>query len=93
MNATYNWWGTTNVQSINQKIYDNTDDFNLGKVTFEPFLDAPNRFAEPGELGSLTIPEISQAPSWMILSVFIVVTLAAISIGCVGEENKKQLNT
>jgi predicted secreted protein with PEFG-CTERM motif len=37
-----NWWGTTNQQAINQSIYDFKDDFNLGVVTFTPFLTAPN---------------------------------------------------
>jgi hypothetical protein len=38
LNATYNWWGTTDTASISQKIYDVDDDFNLGAVTFTPFL-------------------------------------------------------
>ncbi len=42
INATYNWWGTTDVQAINQTIYDFKNDFNLGNVTFIPFLNAPN---------------------------------------------------
>jgi hypothetical protein len=42
VNATYNWWGTTNTQTINQSIYDNKNDYNLGVVTFVPFLNAPN---------------------------------------------------
>jgi parallel beta-helix repeat protein len=40
--ATYNWWGTTDSSLINQTIYDNKYDFNLGKVDFTPFLTAPN---------------------------------------------------
>jgi hypothetical protein len=42
VNATYNWWGTTNTQTINQSIYDNKNDYNLGVVTFVPFLTSPN---------------------------------------------------
>ncbi len=41
-NAAYNWWGTTDTQAISQSIHDFEDDFNLGKVTFVPFLTAPN---------------------------------------------------
>jgi hypothetical protein len=41
-NVTYNWWGTTDTQAINQTIYDYKYDFNLGNVTFVPFLSAPN---------------------------------------------------
>jgi hypothetical protein len=42
VNATNNWWGTTNTQTINQTIYDFKNDFNLGKVNFVPFLTEPN---------------------------------------------------
>lgn len=42
INATYNWWGTNDVQSINQTIFDNKNDFNLGTVNFVPFLTEPN---------------------------------------------------
>lgn len=41
-NATYNWWGTTDTQAISQSIYDNKNDFNMGTVTFTPFLTSPN---------------------------------------------------
>jgi len=47
LNATYNWWGTTDAQSIKQKIFDFDRDFNLGKVTFVPFLTEPNSEAMP----------------------------------------------
>ena len=30
INASYNWWGTTNTVLISQSIYDFYDDFNLG---------------------------------------------------------------
>ena len=42
INATYNWWGTNDAQTINQTIYDFKNDFNLGNVIFIPFLTAPN---------------------------------------------------
>jgi hypothetical protein len=42
VDATYNWWGTTNQQAINQTIYDFKNDFNLGTVSFVPFLTEPN---------------------------------------------------
>jgi parallel beta-helix repeat protein len=41
-NATYNWWGTTDTHAISQSIFDNKNDFNLGTVTFTPFLTSPN---------------------------------------------------
>jgi len=42
IDATYNWWGTTVTQAIGQTIYDYYEDFNLGIVTFTPFLTTPN---------------------------------------------------
>ncbi|MEM2130046.1 MAG: right-handed parallel beta-helix repeat-containing protein [Candidatus Bathyarchaeia archaeon] len=42
IDATYNWWGTTDAQAINQTIYDFKSDFNLGKVDFIPYLATPN---------------------------------------------------
>ena len=47
INATYNWWGTTNTPAINQTIHDFKNDFNLGTVLFVPFLNAPNPEAGP----------------------------------------------
>jgi hypothetical protein len=38
INATYNWWGTTDIDAMNQRIYDFKNDFNLGVVDFVPFL-------------------------------------------------------
>ncbi len=46
-NATYNWWGTTDTNAINQTIFDSKDNFNLGTVTFVPFLTASNSQATP----------------------------------------------
>ncbi len=41
IDATNNWWGTTDTQAINQTIYDFKRDFNLGTVNFVPFLTEP----------------------------------------------------
>lgn len=51
--ATYNWWGTTDIPTINQTFYDFKRDFNLGTVTFVPFLTEPNSHA----------PDVSILPS------------------------------
>lgn len=64
VDATFNWWGTADQQAINQSIYDFKNDFNLGKVNFNPFLTAPNSNAPQ-------IPEFSSS----ILSLFMIVTL------------------
>ena len=47
INATQNWWGTTDAQAIAQTIFDYKKDFNLGNVTFVPFLTEPNSQAIP----------------------------------------------
>ncbi|MGB9854306.1 MAG: OmpL47-type beta-barrel domain-containing protein [Candidatus Bathyarchaeales archaeon] len=41
VNATYNWWGTTNETLIRDLIYDYYDDIDLGRVFYEPFLRPP----------------------------------------------------
>jgi hypothetical protein len=47
LNATYNWWGTTDTQSISQSIHDSKFDPNLGTVNFVPFLSASNPQTTP----------------------------------------------
>ena len=45
--ATYNWWGTTDTSTIDKLIFDVNDDFNLGKVNYTPLLTAANPAAMP----------------------------------------------
>ena len=47
IDATFNWWGTTDAQAINQSIFDFKNDSTLGNVTFVPFLAVPNPKAQP----------------------------------------------
>ncbi|MGA1873287.1 MAG: PKD domain-containing protein [Thermoplasmatota archaeon] len=42
VNATFNYWGTTNIASIEQNISDYYDDYNYGIVFFVPFLNSFN---------------------------------------------------
>jgi len=49
LNATNNWWGTTDTQAISQSIHDFDDDSTLGKVTFVPFLTEPNPAIASGQ--------------------------------------------
>lgn len=37
-----NWWGTASAPMIQTMIYDYFDDFELGKVIYEPFAQGPN---------------------------------------------------
>lgn len=72
VDATNNWWGTTDIESINQTIYDSKYSFDLSTVTFVPFLTEPNP-----EAMSNPIPEF---PSWTILPILAVSTLVMLGI-------------
>lgn len=47
--APYNWWGTADTVIIENKIYDQLDDQELGRVLYQPVLDEPlnNMLPEP----------------------------------------------
>lgn len=55
VNAANNYWGTTDLATINQTIFDFYDDATWGKVLFTPILSAPNPVAPP-------IPAVILAP-------------------------------
>ncbi|MGD0646124.1 MAG: hypothetical protein ABSA75_14565 [Candidatus Bathyarchaeia archaeon] len=59
INATYNWWGTTDTNAISQTIYDYKNDFNLGNVTFIPILNSANSQAVP----NLNLPSPNPSPT------------------------------
>jgi parallel beta-helix repeat protein len=71
--VTNNWWGTTDAEVIGIGIHDSKYDFDLGTVTFAPFLTEPNPEATP-----LENPEIPEFPSWALLPLFLVVTLVVV---------------
>lgn len=63
IDATNNWWGTTDAQAINQSIRDNKNDFTLGTVNFVPFLNAENPDAMPRDKPPpLPTPEPTHQP-------------------------------
>jgi hypothetical protein len=64
-NATYNWWGTINIQDVNQTIYDFKNNFNYGNVTFSPFLTTPNPQA-PTYINASAVGSGSIFPSGII---------------------------
>lgn len=41
IDAASNWWGTANLNEIEEKLHHYRDDRTRGKVTFEPFLEEP----------------------------------------------------
>ena len=75
INATYNWWGTTDTQTINQSIYDFKNDFTLGTVNFVPFLTEPNPNAP--SIPTDIIPEFT---SWVILTILLAVSLLGLIV-------------
>ena len=80
-----NWWGTTDQQAINQTIYDNKNDFNLGTVNFVPFLKAPTSQTTPSLSTSPTsTPSTPEFPS------IIIVTIALMTIPLVMAVIKKK---
>jgi hypothetical protein len=83
-NATYNWWGTTDVAAINQTIYDYKNDFTLGRVNFVPLLTAPNPFAP--SVDTPLPPIIPEVPTPMVMMVVMLVTMLII----VGLPKKKK---
>jgi hypothetical protein len=59
LNATLNWWGTTNTTEIGASIYDYYNDYNLSRVLFEPILTS----------------QIPEFPSPIILALFMIASL------------------
>jgi hypothetical protein len=57
VDATYNWWGTTDTQAINLTIHDFKYDLNLGAVSFVPFLNSLNPQA-PSTSYTLQVPTL-----------------------------------
>ncbi len=58
VNASLNWWGTTDELAIGGSIYDYKNDFKLGRVTFTPILTSPN----PQAPGTVFIPGPTPTP-------------------------------
>ncbi len=92
LNATFNWWGTTDLVLIGNSIYDSKNDFNLGTVTFLPSLTAPNPQAVPDPHAPITTPSqtptqspsvaptpsIPEFPLWIILPLAMITVLMTV---------------
>jgi hypothetical protein len=79
VNATYNYWGTTNQTAIGNSIYDSKNDSSLGTVDFKPYLEKPNAQALPFPTPS---PTTIDFPSTVILPLIILfgVTVAVVLV-------------
>jgi hypothetical protein len=64
INATCNWWGTTDPSEIDQSIYDSKNDFRSGTVNFVPFLTESNSQAPQ----AAPYPNRAMAPSTLTQS-------------------------
>jgi parallel beta-helix repeat protein len=87
VDATNNWWGTTDTSTIDELIFDVDDDFNLGKVNYVPFLTAANPAAMPDPnaptptLAPTSSPTPSEEPQQTEQEMIIGVAIAAAVIG------------
>ncbi|MFZ7137669.1 MAG: NosD domain-containing protein [archaeon] len=73
IDATNNWWGTTDTETIELSIYDSKYSLDLGTVNFTSFLTEENPNAEP----EYTTP-IPEFPTWALLPIAVVIILVAI---------------
>jgi hypothetical protein len=64
VNATRNWWGTTNKTLIETSIYDYYEDYNLSIILVEPLLTSP-------------IPEF---PTFLLTLSFMITTLLSVTV-------------
>jgi parallel beta-helix repeat protein len=71
--VSYNWWGTTDTQAINLTIHDSKYAFDVGTVTFTPFLTEPNSETEP-----LYTPDVPEFPTWIILPLVLALLLVVL---------------
>ncbi len=60
VDATNNYWGTTNEPEISQSIHDKKNDYNLGTVNFKPYLTSP---AETGYVEPSPLPNNAPTPT------------------------------
>jgi hypothetical protein len=79
LDARNNWWGTTDIQLINQSIFDRKNDSFLGEVKFTPFLVASNPNAPAIPAITTPIPTTTSNPYNPQPEPFPIVPVAAVS--------------
>lgn len=87
IDATNNWWGTTDTQTIDTTIYDFKHDFYLGKVNIEPILTEQNPNTEPKY-----IPQIPEFPAWAVLLLLLGAIVGIMGLLKRGLKNYKKQN-
>ncbi len=80
LDARNNWWGTTDLQLINQSIFDRKNDSILGEVKYMPFLVTPNSNAPGVPENPAVIPTTTNNPNNHDMDFFPVESVAAIVI-------------
>ncbi len=78
VDATSNYWGTTNQSNISGSIYDNKNDSSLGNVTFTPFLIPSSDSTSPQN--SLTPQPFQSSPDFIIIVILISCLLIAVLV-------------
>jgi parallel beta-helix repeat protein len=79
VDASHNWWGTTDPEAISKTIYDSKNTSNLGKVTFTPFLTEYNPQALPD--AAAPVPTLNQnSPINTLVLIIAIYLLLVISI-------------
>jgi hypothetical protein len=63
VNATFNWWGTTDLSHIEDVVYDGAHYRGLGTVTYTPILTQPNTQATPDQNAPIPTPKPEQTPA------------------------------
>ncbi|MCW4000789.1 MAG: right-handed parallel beta-helix repeat-containing protein [Candidatus Bathyarchaeota archaeon] len=62
IDATNNWWGTTDQAAVAASIHDNKNDYNAGIVTYLPMLNSPSSTAPSSPIDQST-PTIAPQPT------------------------------
>jgi len=79
VNATNNWWGTTDTAEIDQHIYDYYDDYSLRKVFYQPFLDSPVTI--PPIAHDLAITNVTASPTSVSVGGTVYITVNVVNEG------------
>jgi len=79
INATDNWWGTTDTAEIDQHIYDYYDDYNLRKVIYQPILDSPVTI--PPIAHDLAITDVTASPTTITAGSTVYITVQVVNEG------------